>query len=260
MRNYDDRIRRRNDQALLYGIHPVREALQAGRRPLQRVILEEDTRNPRLKEIETLCRQAGVPVRFEKPDQLRRESGTIHHQGVVAVQAAQPYETYAGILARARKPALVLVLDEIEDPQNLGAILRTADAAGVDGVFIPERRAAGLSPGTARASAGAIQHVAVAQIVNVAQLLEDLKKDGFWIVGLDPKAKKLWHEVDYLQSIALVLGGEEKGIRHLVKEKCDFLARLPMQGGVASLNVSVAAGVVLYEILRQRASLSPPDG
>jgi len=160
------------------------------------------------------------------------------------------------IAAKRGEYSLVIVLDGVEDPHNLGAILRTADASGADGVLIPERRAAGITGTVAKASAGASEHLPVAKVTNVARTLEELKSKDLWIVGLDERGKQSYDEVDYKMNCAVVLGAEGKGLHDLVSKKCDFLVSIPMLGKVPSLNVSVAAGVVLYEIVRQRRDKS----
>jgi len=176
---------------------------------------------------------------------------------VVAVTSSKHYADMDDVLAAKRgEYSLVVVLDGVEDPHNLGAILRTADASGADGVLIPERRAAGITGTVAKASAGASEHLPVAKVTNVARTLEELKSRDLWIVGLDERGKQSYDEVDYKMNCAVVLGAEGKGLHDLVSKKCDFLVSIPMLGKVPSLNVSVAAGVVLYEIVRQRRDKS----
>lgn len=180
-------------------------------------------------------------------------AATASHQGVVAVTSSKQYADLDDVIAAKRgEYSLVIVLDGVEDPHNLGAILRTADAAGADGVLIPERRAVGVTGTVAKASAGASEHLPVAKVTNIARSLEDLKAREFWIVGLDERGKQSYIDIDYKMNCALVLGAEGKGLHDLVAKKCDFLVSIPMLGKVPSLNVSVAAGVVLYEVVRQR--------
>jgi 23S rRNA (guanosine2251-2'-O)-methyltransferase len=240
----------------LTGIHAVREALAAGR-PVQSVLISRGRHGDRLEEIVRLARHNGVPVRFEERPQVDRAAGTRDHQGIVALIAAQGAVSLEELLARDAAPAspaseLLVLLDGVEDPQNLGAIIRTALAAGADGVVIPERRAAGLTEAAVRASAGAAAHLRVARVTNLVRAMEEIKEAGYWLVGLDERAEKRHTDIDLSVPIALVLGGEGKGLHHLVKERCDFVVSIPTLGPVRSLNVSVAAGVVLFEAVRQR--------
>jgi 23S rRNA (guanosine2251-2'-O)-methyltransferase len=189
--------------------------------------------------------------------ELDRMARTASHQGVVAVTSSKAYVDLDDVLAAKRGDhSLVVVLDGVEDPHNLGAILRTADACGADGVVIPERRAAGVTGTVAKASAGASAHLPVAKVTNISRTLEELKAKNLWIVGLDERGKQNYDDVDYKMDCAVVLGAEGKGLHDLVSRKCDFLVSIPMLGEVPSLNVSVAAGVVLYEIVRQRRKKS----
>jgi 23S rRNA (guanosine2251-2'-O)-methyltransferase len=194
-------------------------------------------------------------LRFEARETLDRMAAGVPHQGLIAVVSAKPVTTVEKLLEEAHTPALVVVLDGVEDPRNLGAILRTVEASGADGVLLPDRHSAGLSETVNRASAGGLEHVKVASIGNVVQAIEDLKKRGFWIVGFDASGTERWDQVDYRRPIALVLGGEGRGIRRLVREHCDHLVSIPLFGHVGSLNVSVAAGVALYEAVRQRGAV-----
>jgi 23S rRNA (guanosine2251-2'-O)-methyltransferase len=240
---------------LICGINPVLEALAAGTRHFDRLLIVKGLRNPRVSEAIARASQQGIPLRFEARETLDRMAGGLSHQGIMAVVSAKPVIDMETLLAGARDPALVVVLDGVEDPRNLGAILRTAEAAGADGVLLPERHSAGLSETVSRASAGGLEHVKVARIGNVAQALEELKARGIWVVGFDATGRERWDAVDYRRPVALVLGGEGRGMRRLVRERCDHLAALPLFGQVASLNVSVAAGVALYEVIRQRGSV-----
>jgi 23S rRNA (guanosine2251-2'-O)-methyltransferase len=212
-------------------------------------------RNRRISEAMSRASRLGIPLRFESREILDRLAGGVPHQGLIAVVSAKPTTTLESLLSKVRDPGLVVVLDGVEDPRNLGAILRTVEAAGADGVLLPERHSAGLSETVSRASAGALEHVEVASIGNVAQALEELKARGYWIVGLDASGTERWDAVDYKKPIALVLGGEGKGMRRLVREHCDHLVSLPLFGQVTSLNVSVAAGIALYEVVRQRGAV-----
>ena len=244
----------------IIGINPVLEALKAGR-PIQRLIIAEQRKPDRaVQAIIRLARDAGIEVRFSGRDALDREVPGAHHQGVVATAAAKQYAAMDDILripeSRGEVP-LYLVLDGIEDPRNLGAILRTADAAGVHGVVIPERRAVGLTETVAKAAAGALEHVPVVKVTNIANCLEEFKKAGIWVAGAEAGGNTLYWEADLALPTALVMGGEDRGVRRLVRERCDYLLSLPLRGAIGSLNVSVAAGILLYEALRQRAGKSP---
>jgi 23S rRNA (guanosine2251-2'-O)-methyltransferase len=239
----------------LTGIHAVKEALEAGR-PLEYVLVAKGRQDTRAEEIVQLARSSGIAVRFEERAQLDRAAGTRDHQGVVAIGAARKASTLEDILASANgekgKPGLIVLLDGVEDPHNLGAIIRTALAAGAHGVVIPERRAAGLTDTVARASAGALAHLPVAKVTNLVRTMEQLKESGYWLVGLDERADKNYTEVDYTSPTGIVLGGEGGGLHELTRKRCDFVVSLPTSGPVKSLNVSVASGVVLFEALRQR--------
>ncbi|MGE0447100.1 MAG: 23S rRNA (guanosine(2251)-2'-O)-methyltransferase RlmB [Vicinamibacterales bacterium] len=233
----------------IYGINPVFEALQSGRVTAVRVA---DRGNARLQQLLALAEERGVRITRVPGDVLDRESRGGVHQGVVAdVEEIRDY-SLEDLVRGARGPALLVVLDGIEDPQNLGAILRTADAAGVDGVVVQSRRSAALGGAAGKASAGAIAHTRLAEVVNIARALDELKELGVWTVGLAGEASSPYVSIDFTVPTALVLGAEGTGLRRLVREKCDFLASIPMHGRVNSLNVSVAAGVALFEAVRQR--------
>ncbi len=235
---------------LLAGIHPVREALRS-QRPLDKVLIAKGPSGPRIQEIIELCRLASVPVRFEDRQVLDRSSKGVPHQGVVAFGSAHKYVELESVLDLSK---LLVVLDGVEDPHNLGAILRTAHAAGAGSVVVAERRAAPLTETVDRAAAGALEYLPVARVINIAQALEFLKNHGFWIYGLDERGTELYDEVSFNTPTAIVLGGEGKGLHQLVKKHCDVLVRIPMAGAVSSLNVSVAAGIVLFE-WRKRAQI-----
>ena len=239
----------------LTGIHAVREALEAAR-PLDSLIVAKGSHGNRIEELVRLARKNGVPVRFEERLQLDRTAGTREHQNVIAMVAASPTASFEELLKPRSEGVhgLVVLLDGVEDPQNLGAIVRTALAAGAHGVVIPERRAAGLTESVARASAGALSHLPVARVKNLSRAMEEMKEAGYWLVGLDERAEKRHTEIDFKMSVGLVLGGEGKGLHELVRERCDFLASIPTTGPVRALNVSVAAGVVLFEAVRQRSA------
>lgn len=231
---------------ILSGIHPVAEALRASH-PLDRILIAQGAGGTRLQEIIDLARRASVPVRFEPRSSLDRLAGTSAHQGVLAFGAARKYAE----LDDAAAASLVVVLDGVEDPHNLGAIIRTAHAAGAGAVIIPERRAAGLTDVVAKAAAGALEHLPVVRVTNLNRTLESLKERGFWIYGLDERGSEVYSDVTYASPTALVLGGEGKGLHEQVRKHCDLLVRIPMSGPISSLNVSVAAGVVLFELRRK---------
>ena len=236
---------------ILSGIHPIAEALKTGR-PLDRLLVAQGAGGPRLQEIIDLARRASVQVRFEPRAALDRLAGSSAHQGVVALGAAKPYAD----LDQAARSELVVVLDGVEDPHNLGAIIRTAHAAGAGSIIVPERRAAGVTDVVAKAAAGALEHLPVARVTNVNRALEDLKKRGFWIYGLDQRGTETYDQVKFATPTALVFGGEGSGLHELVRRHCDVLVRIPMAGAISSLNVSVAAGVVLFEWKRRLGKAS----
>ena len=243
---------------VIFGINAVAEALKARGRAFQWVGMAKERDDLRLQKLIQECRQNNVPVKFMPRTELDRMAGTGSHQGVVAVTSQKQYNDLDDLIAAKRSDySLIVVLDGVEDPHNLGAILRTADATGADGVVIPERRAAGITGTVVKSSAGASEHLPVAKVTNIARTLEDLKTKGLWMVGLDERGKQNYDEVDYNMNCAIVLGTEGKGLHDLVARKCDFLVSIPMLGKVSSLNVSVAAGVVLYEVVRQRRSQRP---
>jgi 23S rRNA (guanosine2251-2'-O)-methyltransferase len=230
------------------GVHPVREALRA-QRPLDKVLIAKGASGPRIQEIIDLCRERGIPVRFEPRDALDRVSKSAPHQGVIAFGAAQDYVELNEVLEGAK---LLVVLDGIEDPHNLGAIIRTAHAAGANAVIVPERRAAPLTETVDKAAAGALEYLPVARVTNVNQTIERLKQQGFWIYGLDERGTQIYDQVEFSTPTAIVLGGEGKGLHQTVQKHCDMLVRIPMAGAVSSLNVSVAAGIVLFEWRRRQ--------
>ena len=237
----------------IYGINSVSEALKARGRAFEWVGMAKERHDLRLQRLIEDCRRLSVPVRFLQRTELDRMAGNAAHQGVVAVTSAKQYNDLEDVIAAKRgQYSLLLVLDGVEDPHNLGAILRTADAAGANGVIIPERRAATVTGTVTKSSAGASEHLPIAKVTNISRTVEELKDHNIWTVGLDERATQTYDALDYNMDCALVLGGEGKGLHDLVKRKCDFLVSIPMLGKVPSLNVSVAAAVVLYEIVRQR--------
>ncbi len=245
---------------ILYGLHPVEEALRAGSRQINHVSVareRETRRDPRLESVLELCRAAGVRVTAEPREQLTRHARTDSHQGVVAFLRERKMATLEDLLQAPVGTSgyrFFLALDGVEDPHNLGALLRSADGAGVDGVIVPERRSAPLSGTVAKSSAGASEHVRIARVTNVTRALEAMKKRNIWIVGLDERGTPDYTEFDFRQDCCLVLGSEGAGLHDLVKRTCDHLLRIPMAGSVSSLNVSVAGAVVMFEAMRQRRS------
>ena len=262
---------------VLYGVHPVEEALKAGRRRFDHVLVARERDDARIERVVTACRQAGVRVRQEPREQLTLLAQTAAHQGVVAMVHPQEFlsieDLFAPSAGKNGEARLLLALDGVEDPQNLGALLRVADGAGVDGVEDPqnlgallrvadgagvdgvvltERRSAPLSPVAVKASAGAAEHLRVARVVNLVRALEELKKQNLWIIGLDERGQTDYDRFDLTGDCVIVLGREGAGLHDLVRRTCDHLLRIPMAGGVSSLNVSAAGAVVLYEAFRQR--------
>jgi len=232
---------------VLSGIHPVAEALRAGT-PLERILVAQGAGGPRLQEIIDLARRQGTPVRFEQRNALDRIAGSSAHQGVVALGAARKYADLDNVAGAE----LIVVLDGVEDPHNLGAIVRTAHAAGAGAVVIPERRAASVTDVVAKAAAGALEHLPIVRVTNINRALEQLKEQEYWIYGLDERGTEQYDRIDWAAKAALVLGGEGKGLHDQVRKHCDLLVRIPMAGKISSLNVSVAAGVVLFDWRRKK--------
>jgi len=244
----------------IYGINSVTEALKARGRAFEWVGMAKERHDLRLQRLIEDCRKVGIPVRFLQRTELDRMAGNAAHQGVVAVTSAKQYNELEDVIAAKRgKYSLIVVLDGVEDPHNLGAILRTADAAGANGVVIPERRAARVSGTVTKASAGASEHLPIAKVTNISRTVEELKENNIWTVGLDERATQTYDALHYNMDCALILGGEGKGLHDLVKRKCDFLVSIPMLGKVPSLNVSIAAAVVLYENIKQRRAKELPS-
>jgi 23S rRNA (guanosine2251-2'-O)-methyltransferase len=241
--------------AVLSGVHPVAEALKA-KRPLERIVIARGAGGTRLQEIIDLARTAGVPVRFEDRGSLDRLSGVKAHQGVVALGAEKKYSSLDDISAAGE---LLVVLDGVEDPHNLGAIIRTAHAAGANGIVIPERRAAGLTETVAKAAAGALEHLPVVHAVNINQTLRSLKDEGYFIYGLDERGTVAFDRVDWADKSVVVMGGEGHGLHEMVKKNCDVLVKIPMAGQIASLNVSVATGIVLFAWRSHRDRKRKPE-
>jgi len=233
------------------GFHAIEEALAAGR-ALDRIVIARGRHGERVEAVVRLAKSRGVPVRFEDRQQVDRLAGTREHQGIAALVAAKPAVGLEDLLRAKNEHGLLVLLDGIEDPHNLGAIVRTSLAAGAQGVVIPERRAAGLSDTVERASAGALAHLPVARVTNLVRAMEEMKEAGYWLVGLDERAEKSYTEVDLTGPVGIVFGSEGEGLHELTRKRCDFLVSLPTTGPVRSLNVSVAAGVMLFEVVRQR--------
>jgi 23S rRNA (guanosine2251-2'-O)-methyltransferase len=242
--------------ANIEGRNPVLEALKSGR-PIGKILFAKNIeRHGVIAEIIHLARLGGIPVEYVERQAIDRQSETSANQGVIAIASAKEYTNLDELLAIPQvksEPALYILLDGLQDPYNLGSILRTAEAAGAHGVVIRERRSVGLTSTVEKASAGALEYMPVARVTNIAQTMAVLKENNIWTVGLDQAANTGYTGIDYRPPTALVIGGEGQGLSDLVKKNCDFLASIPMQGRINSLNASVAAGVILYEVLRQRA-------
>lgn len=240
---------------VLYGVHSVEEALKAGKRRFDHVLVARERQDDRLMRLVIQCREAGVRVRQESREQLTQLAGSTAHQGVIALVRPQDLLAIEDLFepdGKSTASRLVLALDGVEDPQNLGALLRVADGAGVDGVVLTERRSAPLSAAAVKASAGATEHLRIARVVNLVRALEDLKSHNLWVIGLDERGTTDYDQFDLTGDCVLVLGREGAGLHDLVRKTCDHLLRIPMAGGVSSLNVSAAGAVVLYEAARQR--------
>lgn len=238
---------------VIAGRNPVKEALRSGR-PINKILIAEGGEPGPLREIFSMARRVNIPVQKVDRQRLNKFAPETAHQGVVALAAAREYVEVEDIL-KAVPPGeapLLMLLDEIHDPHNLGAILRTAKAAGINGVVIPRRRSAPLTRVVAKSSAGAVEYVPVARVANLPATMEDLKKRGLWVAGADAGGEELYWDARLDGPLALVVGGEGKGLGRLVKERCDILVRFPMHGRVNSLNASVAAALFAYEVLRQR--------
>lgn len=244
---------------VLYGVHPVAEALRSGQRRFDHVLVAAERHDARLARLAADCRHAGIRVRPEPREHLTQIAGTHMHQGVVAYVHPKEMLSIEDLLQApdSSQARLLLALDGVEDPQNLGALLRVADGAGVDGVIMTERRAAPLSPVAVKASAGAVEHLRIARVVNLVRALEELKKQNIWVIGLDERGQTDYDRFDLTGNSVLVLGREGAGLHDLVRRTCDHLLRIPMAGGVSSLNVSTAGAVVLYEAYRQRRANQP---
>jgi 23S rRNA (guanosine2251-2'-O)-methyltransferase len=238
--------------SILYGINAVAEAIKASPERIERICVERGQKNPRIQEIVASAREKHVRLSFEDRSWMDRKAEGARHQGVLCFAAEMPTLDSEDIVEQAKSPGLLVVLDGIEDPHNLGAILRSAEAAGADGVILPQHRSAALSATVVKSSAGAASHLKVARTTNLAHFIESVKKKGFWVAGLDADSEKSIWDLDLTVPTVLVLGSEGSGLHRLVREKCDYVVSLPIRGVVSSYNVSVAAGIALYEVIRQR--------
>jgi len=245
---------------VLYGLHAVEEAIRSGSRQLDHVSVARERRDDRLERLVELCRAAGVRVALEPRDQLTRLARTDGHQGVLAIVRERKFLGIEDLLVPGEpgQHRFFLALDGVEDPHNLGALLRTADGAGVDGVILPERRSAPVTATVAKTSAGASEHVRIARVTNLVRALEQMKQKHVWVLGLDERGSPDYTEYDFKSDCVLVLGREGAGLHDLVKKTCDHLLRIPMAGQVSSLNVSVAGAIVMYEAMRQRRQPAAP--
>lgn len=239
---------------IIYGLNPVLEALRSGRRAFE-LFVAGAAGDRRFEKLLKLAAEKGVPVRQREKGDIARLCGSDHHQGVALKVEPFPYADLHDVLDRWRTtgdPGLLVVLDGIQDPHNLGALIRTAACAGAHGVIIPKDRAAGITAAVEKAAAGATETVPVARVANIAQTLEELKRDGFWVYGAHGATSASVYDQDFTGHVALVIGGEGEGVRPLVQKKCDLLVAIPLEGGVNSLNASVAGGVIMFEVVRQR--------
>jgi 23S rRNA (guanosine2251-2'-O)-methyltransferase len=245
---------------VLYGLHPVEEAIRSGSRRLDHVVVARERRDERLEGLIQLCRSKGVRVSMESKEQLTRLAKTDAHQGVLVVVKERELLAVEDLMAPKAdgEYRFFLALDGVEDPHNLGALIRTADGAGVDGVILPERRSAPVTGTVAKTSAGASEHVRIARVTNLVRSLEQLKQKNVWVLGLDERGTPDYMDFDFKTDCVLVLGREGAGLHDLVKKTCDHLLRIPMAGMVSSLNVSVAGAVVMFEAMRQRRAVPEP--
>jgi len=242
---------------IIAGRKPVLEALRAGT-TIEKIVFLLGVQGKVMVDIKSLAEQHGVQVIEAGKQQFRELANDVTTQGVVAVVPTKKYVDLEDILTIARERnerAFILILDEVEDPHNLGALVRTAECAGVHGVVIPRHHAASVTTGAVKASAGATEHMPMAEVTNIASSLQQLKNEGLWVVGLDMGGEKLYTQVDYTTAVAIVVGNEGRGIRRLVRETCDHLIKIPLYGKLASLNASVAGALVMYEVAKQRRAV-----
>jgi 23S rRNA (guanosine2251-2'-O)-methyltransferase len=241
---------------IIYGIHPVREALKSQHLRLQKVLVASRNPSPSLQSVVELAQKNNIPLTFTDKETLEKLIGGGLHQNIVAMVAEASYSDLEKILihpGREEAKTLLLVLDGIQDPQNFGSLIRTSLGCGVQGIIIPKDRAVGITPAVIKASAGAAAHMPVVRVVNIAATIDRLKKEGIWVYGASGEGKDLIYDLDLNLDLAVVIGAEGRGIRPLVKKKCDRLFSIPMKGPVSSFNASVSGGMILYEVMRQRA-------
>lgn len=236
---------------IIYGRHPVIEALKAGTRNFKKILVAKTFEGDIVKKIISLAREKKIPVEFVAREKLICYAK--NHQGIVAYVSPKEYLQYEKLIhsLKDKKNALICVLDEVEDPQNLGVILRSAACFGVDGIIVQKKASANISSGTAKASAGAIEYVPIVRVSNISQAIDGLKENGFWIYGAEMSGGEIW-KTEVTGRIALVIGNEHSGLRHLTKQKCDFLLRIPIHNNISSLNAAISASIIFYEINRQR--------
>jgi 23S rRNA (guanosine2251-2'-O)-methyltransferase len=237
----------------IYGVLPVLEALKAGGRRIDRIVIAEGVRDARLRQVLDAAHKARVSVRREPRVALDRLTNNANHQGILAITSAASYSDPDDLLTRISPKTIFVLLDGVEDPHNLGAIIRTAECSGAAAVIVPERRAAHITDAVVKTSAGAVEHLPVARVTNLASFIEQLKQRNVWVVGVEASGEMAYTEFNYSGALALVFGGEGHGLHRLVRERCDAVVSVPMRGKVTSLNVSVTVGVVLFEALRQRS-------
>lgn len=244
-----------NNKEGLFGINTLLEALRSGARDFEKIYVARGLHGKGIDEVVRICKANGIYIHFEGREVIDRLSGTSKNQGVLGLAAAKQYSSVDDILElshkRNEKP-FILILDGVEDPRNLGAIIRTAECAGVHGIIIPKHHSSGLTDAVARTSAGAIEYLHIAKVTNISQTIERLKKQGVWVYGLDMDGEKEYDQISYTEPLAIVVGGEGKGVRDLVRKTCDEIVRIPLLGKVSSLNVSVAAGIILFEIAKRQ--------
>ena len=240
---------------IIYGIHPVREALKSSQLQIEKILIGTQTPHPSLQSIINLASERKIPVMFSTRESLERMTKGGVHQNVAGLIKETPYTDVAGILSHWKKDgtkALILILDGIQDPQNFGSLIRTALGCGAHGIIIPRDRSVRITPVVVKASAGAAAHLPIARVVNIAATIEALKKEGIWVYGASGEVKDLIYQLDFDMDLAIVVGAEGKGIRPLVKKKCDRLFSIPMKGPISSFNAAVSGGIILYEVMRQR--------
>lgn len=245
------KMQKKTGDDILFGVNPVTEAFRAGRRKIFEVYIASDKTAGRFSEIIKKAENKFVPIQKVSFSELSKMTGTEAHQSVAARVTPYPFSDISQMIPEDRN-GLILILDGIEDPQNLGAIARTALCAGVDGMIIPQDRAAGPTPSASKASAGALEHIKLAKVANLSTTIKELKKNGFWIAGLDAAADSPLYNTDLTSSLGIVIGGEDRGLRELVRKNCDYIVSIPQKSPFNSLNASVAGAVVIYEVIRQR--------